>query len=94
MNKFVVAFLLIIIFFIDISVAKQFKKSDKIKILLVGDSVTAGMYFLSLSDESARQGWAQQLLYSFGIDPDLPGFKKTYPVDNLNLSRCFLAANL
>lgn len=62
-------------------------QTDKLKILLVGDSVTAGMYFLNLSDKSASQGWASQLLLTLGIEPDLTGFKNFYPTDNMDLTK-------
>ena len=62
-------------------------QTDKLKILLVGDSVTAGMYFLNLSDKSASQGWASKLLLTLGIEPDLTGFKNFYPTDNMDLTK-------
>jgi len=62
-------------------------QTDKLKILLIGDSVTAGMYFLNLSDKSASQGWASQLLLTLGIEPDLTGFKNFYPTDNMDLTK-------
>jgi len=67
--------------------AEPSPQSDKLKILLVGDSITAGVYFLNISNESAAQGWASQLLLTLGIEPDLPGLNNFYPIDNLNLTK-------
>ena len=61
--------------------------NEKARVLLFGDSLTAGMYFLYLDDESAKQGWAAQLLSKTGIEPDLPGFDHPYPLDNLTLTK-------
>ena len=63
------------------------RESDKLKILIVGDSITAGMYFLNLSNRSAAQGWASQLLLALGIEPNVPGLKNFYPTDNLELTK-------
>jgi len=81
----VISSCLLLLLLIPNAQAKPSSRSDKLKILLVGDSLTAGMYFLSLSDESAAQGWASQLLLTLGIEPDQPGLKNFYPIDNLNL---------
>ena len=78
---------LAVLLFLPNAQAEPTKRSNKLKILLVGDSLTAGMYFLNLSDESAAQGWASQLLLTLGIEPNLPGFKNFYPIDNLNLTK-------
>ena len=61
--------------------------NERGRVLLFGDSLTAGMYFLYLDDESAKQGWAAQLLAKIGIEPDLPGFNQPYPLDNLTLTK-------
>ena len=61
--------------------------NEKARVLLFGDSLTAGMYFLYLDDESAKQGWAAQLLSKIGIEPDLPGLGQPYPLDNLTLAK-------
>lgn len=77
--------LLLLLLFPNVQ-AKPSSRSDKLKILLVGDSLTAGMYFLNLSNKSASQGWASQLLLTLGIEPDQPGLKNFYPIDNLDLT--------
>jgi len=57
------------------------------QLLLVGDSVTAGVYFLSLSDVSIRQGWAGQLAHRLGFAPSWNRFPDFYPVNHLGLTR-------
>ncbi|MFQ5511156.1 MAG: SGNH/GDSL hydrolase family protein [Candidatus Krumholzibacteriia bacterium] len=57
------------------------------ELLLVGDSVTAGIYFLSLSDTSIRQSWAGQLMRRLGIAPERGRFEKPYPINHLGLAR-------
>jgi lysophospholipase L1-like esterase len=50
------------------------------EILFVGDSVTAGVYFMALSNESARAGWAAQVLARLGLPEDPPRLPGPYPV--------------
>lgn len=55
-------------------------------LLIVGDSVAAGVWFMSLSQESTRQGWAGQLVQRLGLPVDdlrLDGF---YPLDHRSLA--------
>ena len=54
-------------------------------ILLIGDSLTAGMYFLYLSDATAQQGWAAHLLRRMHIPAALPRLARPYPIDHLSL---------
>lgn len=59
---------------------------DPSELLLVGDSVTAGVYFLTLSEASARQGWAGQLVRRLGIAPDRCPFDEPFPINHLGLT--------
>jgi hypothetical protein len=56
-------------------------------ILFVGDSVTAGMYFFGHSNAYAEQGWAGQVMSSFGLPPDSPRLEDPYPLDLLRLTQ-------
>ena len=87
MVRMVISSCLLLLLLFPNAKAEPSPRSDKLKILLVGDSITAGMYFLSLSDESAAQGWASQLLLTLGIEPNLQGFENFYPIDNLDLTK-------
>lgn len=57
------------------------------ELLLVGDSVTAGVYFLSLFDTAVRQGWAGQLMLRLGLTPESCRLEDPYPLDHLELTR-------
>ena len=85
-TKFKIIFLSQLLLFNTQFAAAQ-NLNDRGRILIFGDSLTAGMYFLYLDDESAKQGWAAQLLSKIGIEPDLPGFGHPYPLDNLTLTK-------
>lgn len=56
------------------------------ELLLVGDSVTAGIHFMSLDDASIRQSWAGQLVRRLGIEPPPAPYRGTYPLDHLRLT--------
>jgi lysophospholipase L1-like esterase len=56
-------------------------------LLLVGNSVTAGIYYLSLNETSIRQGWAGQLMNRLGFEPSWGRFEKPYPINHLGLTR-------
>ena len=56
-------------------------------LLLIGDSVTAGIYFLQLDQESMAQAWSGQLLLRLGIDVPKAPFDNPYPIDHLALAR-------
>jgi lysophospholipase L1-like esterase len=60
---------------------------DESELLLVGDSVTAGVYYLSLNDESVRQAWAGQLMLRLGLTPDSSRLEDFHPLDHLALTR-------
>ena len=87
MVRKVISFCLLLLLLFPSAQAEPSPRTDKLKILLVGDSLIAGTYFLSLSDESAAQGWASQLLLTLGIEPNLQGFENFYPIDNLDLTK-------
>lgn len=53
----------------------------------MGDSVAAGMYFLEIDPESARQSWTGQVLRSLGMDPPPAPFNRPYPIDHLRLTQ-------
>ena len=87
MVRMFISFCLLLLLLFPSAQAEPSPRTDKLKILLVGDSLIAGMYFLSLSDESAAQGWASQLLLTLGIEPNLQGFENFYPIDNLDFTK-------
>jgi len=60
---------------------------DPSDLLLVGDSVAAGMYFLELEQESIRQSWTGQLLRRLAMDVPVAPFDHAYPIDHLKLAR-------
>lgn len=57
------------------------------EIVFVGDSVAAGVHFLALSDVSAAQGWAAQVLARCGLAVPSTHLDDTYPLDHLELTR-------
>jgi lysophospholipase L1-like esterase len=57
------------------------------EILLVGDSVAAGMYFLEIDPESVSQSWTGQVLRALGMDAPGAPFDHPYPIDHLRLAR-------
>jgi len=57
------------------------------EIVLVGDSVTAGVHFLCLSDTSAAQGWAAQVLRRCGLPVPSTRLDSPYPLDHLRVTR-------
>ena len=59
---------------------------DPSELLLVGDSVTAGIYFLSLSETSTRQAWAGQVMRRLGFEPDRCRFQQPFPINHLGLT--------
>ena len=60
---------------------------DPSEILLIGDSVAAGIYFLELEPESVRLSWTGQVLRRLGMDPPAAPFNHPYPIDHLRLAR-------
>lgn len=60
---------------------------DASELLLIGDSVAAGMHFLQLEQESIQQSWTGQLLQRLGIEVPLAPYDHPYPVDHLKLAR-------
>jgi lysophospholipase L1-like esterase len=60
---------------------------DPTDVLLVGDSVAAGMYFLQLDQQSVSESWTGQLLLRFGMDVPLAPYSHSYPIDHLTLAR-------
>ncbi|MDH3199134.1 MAG: SGNH/GDSL hydrolase family protein, partial [Candidatus Krumholzibacteria bacterium] len=56
------------------------------ELLLVGDSVTAGIYFLSLNAKSIRQAWSGQLIRRLGMEPPRAPYDITYPINHLGLA--------
>lgn len=56
-------------------------------LVLVGDSVPAGVYFLYLSDRTAEQGWASQVLARYGLPVPSTRLPGPYPLDHLELTR-------
>jgi hypothetical protein len=60
---------------------------DPSELLLIGDSVAAGMYFLQLDQESACESWTGQLLLRLGMDVPLAPYNHSYPIDHLKLAR-------
>lgn len=56
-------------------------------LLLVGDSITAGLHFLELSPQSARECWSGQLCRRLGIPPDSLRLRSPYPLDHLGLAQ-------
>jgi lysophospholipase L1-like esterase len=59
---------------------------DPSQLLLIGDSVTAGMYFLSLDQTSMSQAWSGQLVRRLGFDPPRAPYPYTYPINHLGLA--------
>ncbi len=55
-------------------------------LLLVGDSVTAGVYFLSIRDDSAHQAWSGQLMEYLGLPRESVRRPDFYPIDHLKLT--------
>jgi hypothetical protein len=66
---------------------------DPSQLLLIGDSVTAGVYFLSLDETSIRQSWSGQLLGRLGIDPPRAPYPQAYPINHLGLAQRSLAGS-
>ncbi|HEX6790326.1 MAG TPA: GDSL-type esterase/lipase family protein [Candidatus Krumholzibacteria bacterium] len=60
---------------------------DPSELLLIGDSVAAGMYFLELEQESIDQSWTGQLLRRLGMEVPAAPFHHPYPIDHLKLAR-------
>lgn len=60
---------------------------DPSDVLLVGDSVAAGMYFLQVDQESVSESWTGQLLLRLGIPVPLAPYSHSYPIDHLTLAR-------
>lgn len=60
---------------------------DPSQLLLIGDSVTAGIYFLSLDETSMRQAWAGQLVRRLGFAAPEAPYQFTYPINHLGLAR-------
>ena len=60
---------------------------DASELLLIGDSVAAGMYFLQLEQESVDQSWTAQVLRRLGIDIPQAPYDHPYPIDHLKLAR-------
>ena len=59
---------------------------DPSELLLIGDSVAAGMYFLQLEQESIDQSWTGQVLRRLDIAiPEAP-YGHPYPIDHLKLA--------
>ena len=56
-------------------------------LLFVGDSVTAGVYFMALSDSSAAQAWPADLTRALGFELPPARFPEAYPLDLLTLVR-------
>ena len=57
------------------------------ELLLIGDSVAAGMYFLQLEQESVDQSWTGQVLRRLGMEVPLALYDHPYPIDHLKLAR-------
>ncbi len=57
------------------------------QLLLIGDSVTAGIYFMSLNPASVQQSWAGQLARELGLDPPRAPYGFTFPIDHLKLAQ-------
>ena len=60
---------------------------DPSELLLIGDSVAAGMYFLQLEQESVQQSWTGQVLQRLGMEVPLAPYDHPYPIDHLQLAR-------
>jgi len=60
---------------------------DPSRILLIGDSITAGIYFLSMDDITARQAWSGQLLRRLGLEAPRGPESLTYPINHLGLAQ-------
>jgi lysophospholipase L1-like esterase len=60
---------------------------DPSQLLLIGDSVTAGIYFLSIDEVTMRQAWSGQLVRRLGIDPPRAPYQQTYPINHLGLAQ-------
>ncbi len=60
---------------------------DPSQLLLIGDSVTAGIYFLSLDETSMRQAWAGQLVRRLGFAAPAAPYPFTYPINHLGLAQ-------
>jgi lysophospholipase L1-like esterase len=56
------------------------------QLLLIGDSITAGIYFLSLDEVTMRQAWSGQFLDRLGLAPSVAPYPFTYPIDHLRLA--------
>ncbi|MCA9753913.1 MAG: SGNH/GDSL hydrolase family protein, partial [Gemmatimonadetes bacterium] len=56
-------------------------------VIILGDSITAGVSYLSLSDDSARESWANRVLAALGEPPDLPRLESPAPADFARLAR-------
>jgi lysophospholipase L1-like esterase len=68
-------------------VAGESLPNESRELLLVGDSVTAGIYFLSITNTSAAQAWAGQLMQRLGIESDRGHFEEPFPINHLGLAR-------
>ena len=60
---------------------------DPSQLLLIGDSVTAGIYFLSINEVSMRQAWSGQLVRRLGIDPPRAPYDRTFPINHEGLAQ-------
>lgn len=60
---------------------------DPSELLLIGDSIAAGVYFLQLDQESMRESWTGQLLLRLGMDAPIAPYNHSYPIDHLKLAR-------
>jgi lysophospholipase L1-like esterase len=67
-------------------VARAQLPHDPSEILLIGDSVAAGMYFLEVEERSVRQSWTGQLLCRLGMDLPMAPYNHPYPIDHLKLA--------
>ncbi len=60
---------------------------DPSELLLIGDSIAAGLYFLELEEESIEQSWTGQVLLRLGMSIPAAPFNHPYPIDHLKLAR-------
>ncbi len=60
---------------------------DPSELLLIGDSVAAGMYFLQLEQASVEQCWTGQVLRRLGMEVPKAPYDHPYPIDHLKLAR-------
>lgn len=57
------------------------------EIVIVGDSVPAGVYFLYLGDRTAAQGWAARVLARCRVPVPSTRLPGPFPIDHLELTR-------